>query len=205
MNITSNTALIVIDVQNDFCPGGALAIEKGDEVVAPINAMMDKFDTIIFTQDWHPSDHVSFAVNQPGSAPFETIPLDYGEQTLWPAHCVIGSVGAEFHSELDQTRCQMVVRKGFRSSVDSYSAFFENDHSTATGLHGYLTDRSIDTVVLAGLATDYCVAWSAMDASRLGLETSVILSASRAIDLNGSLATQIDAMKQMGVNVIDSL
>jgi len=166
MTHSSNTALIVIDVQNDFCPGGALAIEKGDEVVTPINAMMHEFENVVFTQDWHPGDHISFAINQPGSAPFETIELDYGEQTLWPSHCVMGSNGADFHPALDQTRCQMVVRKGFRSKVDSYSAFFENDHAKATGLHGYLTDRSITSMVMVGLATDYCVAWSAISFNR---------------------------------------
>ena len=161
MNDARDTALIVIDVQNDFCPGGALAIDGGDEVVTPINSMMDQFSNILFTQDWHPDDHVSFAVNQPDAEPFETIELDYGPQTLWPSHCVMNSNGAEFHPDLHQGRCQMIVRKGFRSTIDSYSAFFENDHSTVTGLHGYLSDRAISNVVLVGLAPDYCVAWSA--------------------------------------------
>lgn len=205
MNSSENTALIVIDVQNDFCPGGALAINKGDEIVAPVNKLMDQFNNILFTQDWHPEDHVSFAANQPNSAPFETIELSYGSQTLWPSHCVMGSNGAAFHADLDTSKCQMIVRKGFRSKIDSYSAFFENDHTTATGLHGYLRDRSISNVVMVGLATDYCVAWSAIDAANLGLETTVVLAACRAIDLDGSLEAQTQAMKRAGVNLVETL
>ena len=205
MNNSDNAALIVIDVQNDFCPGGALAIDKGDEVVTPINALLQSFENVVFTQDWHPEDHVSFAVNQPGTEPFQTIQLDYGEQMLWPTHCLIGSEGAAFHPDLDTSRAQMVVRKGYRSGIDSYSAFFENDHRTATGLHGYLKDRNIDKVVMAGLATDYCVAWSAIDAAGLGLDTTVVLSACRAIDLEGSLNAQIAAMQEAGITVVESL
>jgi len=202
---SNNTALIVIDVQNDFCPGGALAIDRGDEVVAPINELIPTFANVIYTQDWHPRDHASFASNQPGKQPFETIRLEYGEQTLWPAHCVIGSQGAAFHPDLITSPGQMIVRKGYRSEIDSYSAFFENDQATPTGLHGYLKERSIDDVVLVGLATDYCVAWSALDAVRLGLKTTVVLSACRAIDLNDSLAGQINAMKAAGVHVAETL
>ncbi|MEM7193426.1 MAG: bifunctional nicotinamidase/pyrazinamidase [Pseudomonadota bacterium] len=205
MNTTNDTALIVIDVQNDFCPGGSLAVDRGDEIVAPINAMMQKFKTVIFTQDWHPEEHVSFATNQPGREPFETIELDYGPQVLWPVHCVIGSAGAEFHADLDTNACQMVVRKGFRPEIDSYSAFFENDHKTSTGLYGYLKDRQISKVVMVGLATDYCVAWSAVDAAQLGLDTTVVLPACRAIDLNGSLATQLDVMKSAGITLVETL
>lgn len=205
MNGSENTALIVVDVQNDFCPGGALAIDKGNEIVDPVNKLMNQFDNIVFTQDWHPEDHVSFAANQPDSVPFETIELSYGTQTLWPSHCIMGSTGAAFHADLDLSKCQMIVRKGFRSKIDSYSAFFENDHQTATGLHGYLRDRSISKVVMVGLATDYCVAWSAIDAVKLGLETTVVLSACRAIDLDGSLKTQTQIMKQAGVNLVDRL
>ena len=202
---SSNTALLVIDVQNDFCPGGALAVERGDEVVAPINAMMDEFDNVVLTQDWHPVDHVSFAANHDGAEPFGSITLEYGEQTLWPNHCVIGSKGAAFHSELNADRAQMVVRKGFRSGIDSYSAFFENDRITPTGLHGYLQDRDISRLVLCGLATDYCVAWSALDAAALGYEVSVILSACRAIDLAGSLAAQLENMKAAKIRIVEKL
>ncbi len=201
----ADTALLIIDVQNDFCPGGALAIDHGDAVVAPINAMSARFANIILTQDWHPPEHLSFAVNQPGKAPFETIPLPYGAQTLWPAHCIRATHGAAFHPQLDRSRAQLVVRKGFRPAIDSYSAFFENDHATATGLHGYLQERGISQVVLSGLATDFCVAWSAIDAAKLGLTATVILSACAAINLHGSLATQLQAMQAAGVKVEESL
>ncbi len=206
---SADTALIVVDVQNDFCPAGALAVANGDRVVPPINALSNLFSNIILTQDWHPSEHVSFADNQPGKSPFETIPLSYGNQTLrqtlWPAHCVQGTHGAEFHAELDCNRAQLVVRKGFRAEIDSYSAFYENDQSTATGLYGYLKDRGISKLVLAGLATDFCVAWSAIDAVRLGLDATVVLSACAAIDLEGSLQAQLKAMQQAGVRVVDAL
>ena len=199
----ADVALLIIDVQNDFCPGGALAVVGGDAVVAPINAMSARFANVILTQDWHPPEHVSFAGNQPGKSPFETVRLPYGEQTLWPAHCVQGSAGAEFHPALQRERAQLVVRKGFRAAIDSYSAFFENDHSTATGLHGYLRDRGISRLVLAGLATDFCVAWSAIDAAALGLDVTVVLSACAAIDLDGSLDAQLRAMREAGVAVED--
>ncbi len=200
-----DTALLVIDLQNDFCPGGALAVENGDGVVAPINAMCRQFAKIILTQDWHPKDHSSFADNQPDKSPYESISLPYGEQILWPSHCVQGTHGAAFHEGLNSNLAQLVIRKGFHSEIDSYSAFFENDQSTATGLHGYLRDRQISRVVLAGLATDFCVAWSALDAVRLGLDTTVVLSACAAIDLEGSLDRQLKAMQQDGVSIIDSL
>ncbi len=201
----NDTALIVIDVQNDFCPGGALAIEKGDEVVGPMNDLIAAFDNVIFTQDWHPHDHVSFASNQPDKQPFDSIQLDYGEQTLWPPHCIMGTTGAAFHRDLNTLPGQVVVRKGYHTAIDSYSAFFENDKRTSTGLHGYLENRAISHVFLAGLATDYCVAWSAIDAARLGFTTTVVLSACRAIDLDGSLATQMAAMERIGVNLVDTL
>ncbi len=201
----TRTALLAIDVQNDFCPGGALAVEHGDQVVAPINALMARFERVVLTQDWHPPDHVSFAANQPGHAEFESIRLAYGEQTLWPVHCVSGSRGAEFHPALEAQRAQMIVRKGFRPHIDSYSAFFDNDHTTATGLHGYLRAREIEALTLAGLATDYCVAWSALDAVQLGYATTVVLSACRAIDLDGSLARQHKAMEEAGVRVVETL
>ena len=201
----SNTALVVIDVQNDFCPGGALAVENGDQVVEPINGMIRDFENVILTQDWHPRDHSSFADNQVGKNLFETIALPYGEQTLWPSHCMQGSKGAAFHPALDYNQAQLVIRKGFRTAIDSYSAFFENDQSTATGLYGYLNERGITAVVLAGLATDFCVAFSALDAVKLGLATTVVLPACRAIDLEGSLQAQIDAMKKTGVVLQESL
>ncbi len=201
----ADTALLIIDVQNDFFPGGALAVRNADAVLAPINALSARFANVILTQDWHPPEHISFAANQPGKSPFETIPLPYGEQTLWPAHCVQGTDGAAFHADLTRERAQLVVRKGFRVAIDSYSAFFENDHSTPTGLHGYLQDRGISRVVLTGLATDFCVAWSAIDAAGLGLEATVVLPACAAIDLDDSLGVQLRAMGEAGVAIVDDL
>ena len=197
--------LIVIDVQNDFCPGGSLAVENGDAVITPINQLIGQFANVVLTQDWHPQDHSSFAANQPGKNPFEMITMPYGDQVLWPVHCVQDTAGAAFHKDLDYTRAQLIIRKGFRSEIDSYSAFFENDRSTPTGLHGYLQERDISSIVLAGLATDYCVAYSALDAASLDLATTVILPACRAIDLDGSLATQLSAMKDAGVILAESL
>ncbi|MBX2869184.1 MAG: bifunctional nicotinamidase/pyrazinamidase [Acidiferrobacterales bacterium] len=199
------TALLVIDVQNDFCPGGALAVEHGDQVVEPINTMIDRFENIVLTQDWHPSDHISFASNHNNAAPFEMITLEYGEQTLWPDHCVAADKGAEFHKDLNSHAAQMVVRKGFRSQIDSYSAFFENDQTTPTGLHGYLQERGIKALILCGLATDYCVAWSALDAAKLGYKAKVVLPACRAIDLAGSLAAQIENMTNAGIEIQDTI
>ncbi len=191
-------ALLVIDVQNDFCPGGALAVPGGDDVVAPINAMMDDFDAVILTQDWHPADHASFASSHPGKSPFDTTELHYGQQVLWPDHCVQGSDGAHFHRDL-RTDADLILRKGFRSAIDSYSAFFENDQKTPTGLKGYLDTRGIKKLTLVGLATDYCVHFSALDAIRLGFEVTVRTTACRAINLDGSLATAKGAMKSAGV------
>ncbi|HWT30995.1 MAG TPA: bifunctional nicotinamidase/pyrazinamidase [Propylenella sp.] len=196
-----DTALIVVDVQNDFCPGGALAVSGGDEVVAPINRLIERFDNVILTQDWHTPDHSSFASRHSGQSPFSTIEASYGPQTLWPDHCVQGTPGAEFHPALAWTKAQLIIRKGFRSAIDSYSAFFENDHATATGLGGYLRERGLKKVVLAGLATDYCVAYSALDAARLGFHASVAMDASRAIDLNGSLAAAERQMREAGVTL----
>ncbi|GAB5430868.1 MAG: bifunctional nicotinamidase/pyrazinamidase [Epibacterium sp.] len=193
-------ALLVIDVQNDFCPGGALAVTEGDEVVAPINAMMERFDTVILTQDWHPKGHSSFASSHPGHAPFDTMEMYYGQQVMWPDHCVQGSQGAEFHPKL-RTDGDLIIRKGFRPEVDSYSAFFENDQTTPTGLEGYLRTRGISDLTLVGLATDFCVAFSALDARRLGFSVEVELAACRAIDLDGSLATQLENMRQKGVKI----
>lgn len=193
-------ALIVVDMQVDFCPGGALAVARGDEIIAPINALMSRFDAVILTQDWHPADHASFADNH-GAAPYSTTQMPYGPQVLWPRHCVIGSDGAAFHAGLDLSRADLILRKGFRPGIDSYSAFFENDRSTATGLAGYLRDRGLDDLHFVGLAQDFCVAWSAMDAVRLGFAATVIESATRAIDLDGSLEAAREAMRAAGVTL----
>src|SRR5690606_2565327 len=199
----ANEALIVIDVQNDFCPGGALAVAGGDEIIPRINGLMGGFGTVVLTQDWHPADHLSFADNHPGAAPFSLTEMPYGPQVLWPRHCVIGSEGAAFHPTLDTDPAQMVIRKGFRPQIDSYSAFFENDRRTATGLDGYLKARGIAAVTLVGLALDYCVAYSALDAAALGYRVTVLEGAARAIDLNGSLAAARDAMRAAGVALED--
>lgn len=196
------TALIVIDVQNDFCPGGALAVAEGDAVVAPINALLDGFDLRVFTQDWHPANHLSFADNHPGAAPFSTTQMPYGTQVLWPAHCLQGSPGAAFHAGLHTDPADMVIRKGFRPQIDSYSAFFENDRTTPTGLEGYLRTRGATDLTLVGLATDFCVAYSAIDAARLGFGVTVRLDACRAIDLDGSLAAALDQMRVAGVVLV---
>lgn len=193
-------ALIVVDVQNDFCPGGALAVPGGDEVVAPINAMMAQFDAVILTQDWHPAGHSSFASAHPGKTPFETVEMPYGTQVLWPDHCVQGTGGAAFHKDL-RTDGDLIIRKGFRPAIDSYSGFFENDKTTPTGLEGYLRTRGISRLTLAGLATDFCVAFTALDAARLGFEVTVDLKACRAIDLDGSLQAALGQMKEAGVEL----
>jgi nicotinamidase/pyrazinamidase len=192
-------ALIVIDVQNDFCPNGALAVAGGDEIINRINGLMEEFCTIVLTQDWHPANHSSFAANHPGADPFSVIDMPYGPQVLWPTHCVQGGTGAEFHPNLQTDPAQLIVRKGFRTEIDSYSAFFENDHSTPTGLDGYLRSRGITAVTLVGLATDYCVAYSALDAAGLGYKATVLEGACRAIDLNGSLAEAQAKMRAAGV------
>lgn len=192
-------ALIVIDVQNDFCPGGALAVAGGDEIISRINGLIGDFATVVLTQDWHPADHASFAANHPGAAPFSLTTMPYGPQVLWPTHCVQGTKGADFHADLRTDPAHLVIRKGFRPQIDSYSAFFENDHSTATGLDGYLRSRGVTDVTLVGLATDYCVAYSALDAARLGFRATVLEGACRAIDLNGSLAEARDKMRAAGV------
>jgi nicotinamidase/pyrazinamidase len=188
MKITSDDVLIVIDVQNDFCPGGQLAVAGGDEVVPVIRQAAPRFEHVVLTQDWHTPDHASFASAHAGKKAFEQVELSYGSQTLWPDHCVQGTRGAEFHSELGLTRAELIVRKGFHRTIDSYSAFFENDRTTATGLGGYLKERGFSRVILAGLAYDFCVGYSALDACRLGFEAVVLKDACRAIDLNGSVA-----------------
>jgi nicotinamidase/pyrazinamidase len=196
-------ALIVIDVQNDFCPGGALAVNGGDTIIPQINALMGEFETVVLTQDWHPADHSSFAANHPGAAPFSVTEMPYGPQVLWPVHCVQGSEGAAFHRDLQSDPGQLIIRKGFRSAIDSYSAFFENDHETPTGLEGYLRSRGITHVVLAGLATDFCVGYSAIDAAKLGFGVTILAQACRAIDLNGSLAATQKACVEAGVIWLD--
>lgn len=192
-------ALVVIDVQNDFCPGGALAVEGGDEIVPIVNRMIAEYPHVILTQDWHPAGHSSFASSHEGMSPFETIEMPYGPQTLWPDHCVQGTRGAHFHPDLVWTRGEIVIRKGFRKPIDSYSAFYENDHTTPTGLGGYLKERGLRAVTMVGLATDFCVAFSALDARKLGLEVTVRLEACRAIDLNGSLDVMLGKMEKAGV------
>jgi nicotinamidase/pyrazinamidase len=195
----ANQALIVIDVQNDFCPGGALAVAEGDQIISRINGLMGEFSTVVLTQDWHPANHSSFAANHPGAEPFSLTEMPYGPQVLWPTHCVQGTSGAEFHADLRTDPAQLVIRKGFRPEVDSYSAFFENDHGTSTGLEGYLRNRGVTEVTLVGLATDYCVAYSALDAARLGFTVTVLEGACRAINLNGSLAEAQETMRAAGV------
>ena len=197
--MVSGAAFLIIDVQNDFCPGGALAVSGGDEVVAPINRLARLYDVVVASQDWHPADHQSFASQHPDAVAFAQVMTDYGLQTLWPDHCIRGSYGAEFVSGLDISLVQMVVRKGYRRAIDSYSAFFENDGVTVTGLDGYLRSRGVERVVLGGLATDFCVAWSALDAVKLGYEVVVELGACRAIDVEGSLAMATERMRDAGV------
>jgi nicotinamidase/pyrazinamidase len=204
MEINSHDVLLIIDVQNDFCPGGALAVADGDAVIDVIHRIAPSFEHIILTQDWHPAGHSSFASAHPGKQPFEQIELSYGAQTLWPDHCVQGSKGAEFHPALHVPRAELILRKGFRSRIDSYSAFFENDRVTPTGLAGYLEERNLSRVFLAGLAYDYCVGYSALDARRLGLQAVVIRDACRAIDLEGSVAKMEAEFDQAGVMLIES-
>ena len=194
-------ALLVIDVQNDFCPGGALAVPEGDAIVPGINALMDDFATVILTQDWHPADHLSFASQHRGRAPMELTQMPYGPQVLWPDHCVQGTHGAEFHPGLRVSRAELILRKGFRRKIDSYSAFFENDKTTPTGLEGYLRTRGITALTLVGLATDFCVNFSAVDAARLGFDVTVRQDLCRAIDFDGSLAAAQDGMGQAGVTL----
>jgi nicotinamidase/pyrazinamidase len=186
MTAGESDVLLVIDVQNDFCPGGALAVPRGDEVVAPINRLARRFANVLLTQDWHPADHLSFASAHPGRKPFETTTAAYGPQVLWPDHCVQGTPGSEFHPSLTIRHAALVVRKGFRRTIDSYSAFYENDRKTPTGLVGYLRERNLRRIFLAGLAFDFCVRYSAEDAARAGLAVTVIEDACRGIDIDGS-------------------
>ncbi|KQT83401.1 bifunctional nicotinamidase/pyrazinamidase [Aurantimonas sp. Leaf443] len=194
-------ALVIVDVQNDFCPGGALAVAEGDAVVPLVNALSPRFGIVVATQDWHTPGHVSFASSH-GRAPFETIDLSYGAQVLWPDHCIMGQPGADLHAGLDLAPVQLVLRKGFHPEIDSYSAFREADRETDTGLAGYLRERGAAHVYLAGLATDFCVAWTALDARAAGFEVTVVESASRAIDLNGSLDAARRAMREAGIALV---
>jgi len=193
------TCLLVVDVQNDFMPGGALAVPGGDEVVPVINRLLARFEHVVLTQDWHPRRHISFASSHPGKQPFETTRLAYGTQFLWPDHCVQGTSGAVFHPDLNVTKAQLVIRKGHHAGIDSYSAFLEADRKTTTGLAGYLKERGLGSLYVCGLATDFCVAWTALDARAAGFEVTVIEDACRAIDLDGSLARAWSDMIAAGV------
>jgi len=204
MHISTPDALLVVDMQNDFCPAGQLAVAGGDEIIPVIHSIAPRFEHIILTQDWHSPRHQSFASAHPGKNPFEQIQLSYGSQTLWPDHCVQGTPGAEFHPALHLTQAELILRKGFRPEIDSYSAFFENDRTTATGLGSYLHERGFARIFLAGLAYDYCVGYSALDARRLGFEAMIIRDACRAIDLNGSVALIEAEFDSAGVARIES-
>lgn len=204
MPISPRTALLVIDVQNDFTPGGQLAVPEGDLIVPLINRLGGLFKQVVIAQDWHPAGHASFASSHPGRKPYDVIQLPYGEQTLWPQHCVQGTAGAEFHPELDLPHAQLIIRKGCNPDIDSYSAFLEADRRTTTGLAGYLKERGVDTVYMVGLALDFCVMFSALDARAAGFNTFVVLDACRAIDMNGSLAAAMERMQTAGVGLIQS-
>ena len=198
------SVLIVVDVQNCFLPGGSLAVKDGEQVVPIINRIATAFTNVVMTQDWHTPQHVSFASAHPGTKPFETIKLPYGDQVLWPDHCIQGTSSADISKDISIPQAELIVRKGYHKDMDSYSAFFEADHKTPTGLAGYLKERSIDKVFVAGLATDFCVAWTAIDARSIGLETYVVEDACRGIDANGSLAVAWTAMQKAGVKRITS-
>lgn len=198
------SVLIVVDVQNGFTPGGNLAVANADEIIPKINQLAQKFEHIVLTQDWHPDQHISFADNHPNKKPFETIELDYGRQVLWPKHCVQGTHDAEFHPHLNIPTAQLIIRKGCHQNIDSYSTFMEADRKTPTGLNGYLREHQINTVYIVGIATDFCVAWTAIDAAELGFDTYVIEDACTAIDLNGSLQQAWQDMSQKGVHRIEA-
>jgi nicotinamidase/pyrazinamidase len=199
----ASTALIVIDVQNDFCPGGSLAVPDGDQVVPVANRLLERLDHAVLTQDWHPPGHKSFASSHADKLPFDTVNMPYGAQTLWPDHCVQGSYGAAFHPRLEIDRAQLIIRKGYRVGIDSYSAFFENDQTTPTGLGGYLQERGLTRLVMVGLAYDVCVRFSARDARRLGFDVTLVRSGCRGIDRDGSSAAATQAMNEAGVSVVD--
>tara|TARA_Y100001970_G_scaffold61720_1_gene78800 strand:- start:1138 stop:1764 length:627 start_codon:yes stop_codon:yes gene_type:complete len=203
-NFGEDTALVLIDIQNDFCPGGALAVDKGDEIVEISNKIQEQFKIKIITQDWHPSTHKSFASNHEGKEPLSTVEMFYGQQVLWPNHCIQGTEGSKFHSKLITDSADLIIRKGFRPEIDSYSAFFENDQKTPTGLDGYLKSRGVNKIYLCGLALDFCVYFSAIDGAELGYNVNVIQDACRAIDLDGSLEKSLNDMKSKGVKLLST-
>jgi nicotinamidase/pyrazinamidase len=200
--VGDHDVLLVVDVQNDFCPDGALAVPRGDEVVPLVNRLAKRFRHVVLTQDWHPSHHGSFAASHPGRKPYDVIRLPYGAQILWPDHCVQGTPGAEFRKDLDVPHAQLIIRKGYRREIDSYSAFFENDHQTPTGLLGYLRERGLSRVFLAGLAFDFCVGWSAEDARNFGLDVVVVEDACRGIDVNGSMAATRQLLSELRIPLV---
>ncbi len=202
MKVSSSDVLIVVDVQNDFCTGGALAVPGGEKVVPAINRIAEKFEHVVLTQDWHPENHVSFASNHPHKRPFDTIELNYGPQVLWPDHCIQGSAGASFHMALETNRASLVLRKGIHRNIDSYSAFYENDRKMPTGLAGYLRERQWKTLFFAGLAFDFCVRYSAEDARRAGFEAVVIEEACRGIDIDGSVSATHHSFKSLGIPTV---
>lgn len=197
-------ALLIVDVQNDFCPGGALEVPEADKIIPVINKLANEFEVILQTQDWHPAGHSSFASSHEDKNPFDTIEMPYGEQILWPDHCIQGTEGAEFHPDLKTERAQMIVRKGFRSHIDSYSTFYENDDVTTTGLTGYLREREINTLYMAGLATDFCVLWSVIDGIREGFDITVVEDAVKGIDIDGSVDKAWSEMLDAGAKKITS-
>jgi nicotinamidase-related amidase len=201
MKQNDRQVLLIVDVQNDFCPGGALAVPGGDEIVSVVNKLAAGFPHVILTQDWHPAGHASFASSHPGKKPFDTIEVSYGQQTLWPDHCVQGTQGAAFHTWLDVPHAELVLRKGYRRAIDSYSAFRENDRRTPTGLAGYLRERGLERITVCGLATDFCVFYSAVDGREAGFEVSVVTSACRGIDMDGSIARAMRSMSEAGVTI----
>jgi nicotinamidase/pyrazinamidase len=194
--------LVIVDLQNDFCPGGALAVPRGDQIVPAVNRLGAEFAHVALTQDWHPRGHASFASSHADKNPFDTIELSYGQQILWPDHCVQGTRGAAFHPDLDVPHAELVLRKGFRTAIDSYSAFFENDHRTPTGLVGYLKERRFERITLCGLATDFCVLYSALDGRQAGFEITLMTDACRGIDMDGSLDRAMRSMKEAGVTLL---
>ena len=204
MSLIASDALLVIDMQNDFCPGGSLAVHDGDAIVPTINALGAHFEHVILTQDWHPAGHISFASTHPGKEPYTVTEVAYGPQTLWPDHCIQGSTGADFHPSLNLPHAELIVRKGFRRGIDSYSAFFENDHATPTGLGGYLREGGLKKLFLCGLAYDFCVRFSAVDGMRLGFECIVIEDASRSVDLPGSVESTCTDFADAGVLLLQS-
>jgi len=197
-------ALLIIDVQNDFCPGGSLAVPQGDSVIPVINSLIPKFDAVIQTQDWHTAGHHSFASSHDGKNPYDTVELEYGTQVLWPDHCLQGTQGAEFHKDLNTTKTEVIIRKGFRKEIDSYSTFFENDQKTRTGLTGYLRERGITDLYATGLATDFCVKWSVIDGIKENFNVHVIEDAVRGIDIEGSVSQAWKEMKKAGAAVLES-